>query len=55
MREYDPHSSEYKLEASVGISEIAEDPEAPLIACIQRADMRMYEEKKLKKKPRNSF
>lgn len=41
--------SEYELGASIGICEIAEDPEASLMSCIQVADMRMYEDKRFRK------
>ncbi|MDO5156505.1 MAG: GGDEF domain-containing protein [Eubacteriales bacterium] len=42
--------SNYQVGASVGICELAEDPSASLIACIQTADMRMYENKRARKK-----
>lgn len=44
--------SDYQLGASVGVCELAEDPGATLIACLQKADMRMYEDKKTKKNHR---
>lgn len=40
---------EYVVEASIGMCEMAEDPTASLISCIQTADMRMYEAKRAKK------
>lgn len=39
----------YNVGASMGICEIAEDMSASLIACLQTADMRMYETKRSKK------
>lgn len=44
--------SDYQLGVSVGVCELAEDPGATLIACLQKADMRMYEDKKTKKNHR---
>ena len=40
---------DYNVEASIGMCEMAEDPTASLISCIQIADMRMYEAKRAKK------
>ncbi len=42
----------YEFGASVGISELAEDPNATLVSCLQKADMRMYEDKRLRKSHR---
>lgn len=44
------HLSNYQVGASIGICELAEDPNASLIDCIQTADMRMYENKRSRKK-----
>ena len=44
--------ADYKVEASIGIFETAEDKSATLVECMQMADMRMYNEKSAKKIPR---
>lgn len=44
--------SDYTLDASVGICEIKESIATSLIACVQTADKRMYEEKRARKKGR---
>lgn len=46
--------SKYTVEASVGICETSEINASSLVACIQLADSRMYEEKR-EKKSRSSF
>lgn len=43
----------YDVDASIGICEYAENPNGSLIACIQKADRRMYSEKKARKKGRS--
>lgn len=43
---------DYMIEASVGICETSEYGASSLVACIQLADKRMYEEKRSRKQPR---
>lgn len=39
----------YRVEASVGICSFNECKGEPIVSCIQKADMRMYENKKYRK------
>lgn len=43
----------YRVDASVGICAFYEEPGDTIVSCIQKADMRMYENKKLRKAIRN--
>lgn len=50
MKRQSENLDQFEVMASVGICELAEDFDASLIACVQKADMRMYEEKRARKK-----
>ncbi|MDO4187419.1 MAG: GGDEF domain-containing protein [Lachnospiraceae bacterium] len=52
LNDYNKDKKDFEVGASIGICEVLEVPDAPLIECLKVADMRMYEDKKTKKNHR---